>query len=91
MVKFLCTDACSEISKCDNFWILPQVSKENSGPARQVVHLQFKSWPNYGVPDEAGPISEFISRTQSIASRKSPDGESGRPELVTISISAEKF
>ena len=28
--------------------------------SRRVRHLQFKTWPNYGVPEAVKPISEFI-------------------------------
>ncbi len=47
----------------------------------EMVHLQFKSWPNYGVPNEPGPISDFIR----LAHRRAHEGPSqaeNKPELV---------
>ena len=37
-----------------------------SGPdggreSRRIRHLQFNTWPNYGVPEAVKPISEFIA------------------------------
>ena len=43
-----------------------------------VNHLQFTKWPNYGVPDSVGPISDFIKLTY----QKAKELEAKDPELV---------
>ena len=43
-----------------------------------VNHLQFTKWPNYGVPDSVGPISDFIKSTY----QKAKELEAKDPELV---------
>jgi protein tyrosine phosphatase len=45
---------------------------------RTVKHLQFKEWPNYGVPDAVGPIAGFIKLVHSMAEAL----QSKDPELV---------
>ena len=71
-------DVNEEQDFCERILVL---SKD--GENREVTHLQFKSWPNYGVPDETGPISEFIRLTHLRAANDSdPENEIGRPELV---------
>ena len=41
-------------------------------------HLQFTKWPNYGVPDSVGPISDFIK----LVHQKANELEAKDPELV---------
>ena len=43
-----------------------------------VNHLQFTKWPNYGVPDSVGPISDFIK----LVHQKANELEAKDPELV---------
>jgi len=37
-------------------------NKNSSEEGRKIHHFQFLKWPNYGVPDAAGPISDFVKR-----------------------------
>ena len=36
--------------------------KNSSDERRKIHHFQFLKWPNYGVPDAVGPISDFVKR-----------------------------
>ena len=36
------------------------IAKDGESETREVIHLQFKSWPNYGVPEETGHIADFV-------------------------------
>jgi len=49
--------------------------------SREIVHLQFKSWPNYGVPNEPGPISDFV-RLAHCRAHEGPSQAKDKPELV---------
>ena len=37
-------------------------NKTSSEERRKIHHFQFLKWPNYGVPDAVGPISNFVKR-----------------------------
>lgn len=47
---------------------------------REILHFQFKSWPNYGVPEEPGPISEFVRQVHEAVSLESSDPQA--PKFV---------
>jgi protein tyrosine phosphatase len=66
-----CLEESSEICERDFELILGQ-------ECRTIKHLQFKDWPNFGVPDAVRPIAEFIKLVHSKAEAlKTQD-----PELV---------
>ncbi|XP_005094848.1 tyrosine-protein phosphatase non-receptor type 9 isoform X2 [Aplysia californica] len=44
----------------------------NSGESRQISHLQFISWPDYGVPP-AAPFLDFLFRVRSIQEKATKD------------------
>ena len=52
--------------------------KEIRPESRLIQHLQFKNWPNYGVPDAVGPISEFVK----LVHQKAKHGSFQNPEFV---------
>ena len=60
--------------------ILEKIGADET-PSREIVHLQFKSWPNYGVPNEPGPISDFVRLTHRRA-HEGPSRAEDKPELV---------
>ena len=41
-------------------------NKNASDEQRKIHHFQFLKWPNYGVPDAVGPISDFVKRGMNI-------------------------
>ena len=49
--------------------------KEKNIQPRKIEHLQFLKWPNYGVPDAVGPISEFIQLVHKKAQELTTDPE----------------
>ena len=51
---------------------------ESKAESRLIQHLQFKNWPNYGVPDVVGPISEFVK----LVHQKAEKGRFQNPEFV---------
>ena len=51
---------------------------ESLTESRLISHLQFKNWPNYGVPDAVGPISEFVK----LVHQKAENGRFQNPEFV---------
>lgn len=55
-----------------------EVSSINNGETRNVKHLQFLDWPNYGVPDQVEPISKFVQHCHKTAMEIG----SANPELV---------
>ena len=58
---------------------LSVVNKDESlTESRLISHLQFKNWPNYGVPDAVGPISEFVK----LVHQKAENGRFQNPEFV---------
>ncbi len=77
--KITLKDINEEQDSCERILV---ISREGSGETQELIHLQFKSWPNYGVPDETGPISEFIRLTHLRANNQQPEKEFIRPELV---------
>lgn len=36
--------------------------------SRTITHYQFVSWPDHGVPDEAGPALDFVREVHEVAS-----------------------
>ena len=52
--------------------------KESQPESRLIQHLQFRNWPNYGVPDAVGPISEFVK----LVHQKAKHGSFQNPEFV---------
>lgn len=57
-----------------------------SGPdggreSRRIRHLQFNTWPNYGVPEAVKPISEFIAHVYNRMKEFEKDDNSSLPQL----------
>ena len=65
--KFRITDTETIISNDDfvekEFLLEKITEKEKSlcTETKRIRHLQFKTWPNYGLPDAVGPISDFVA------------------------------
>merc|ERR1719400_2200201 len=49
--------------------------------SRRVRHLQFKTWPNYGVPDAVKPVAEFIAHVHTRKSELEKEDRTFVPKI----------
>ncbi|XP_019860969.1 PREDICTED: receptor-type tyrosine-protein phosphatase F-like [Amphimedon queenslandica] len=59
-------DMLSETEKSD--WIVRKFKITKEKRSRTITHYQFVSWPDHGVPDEAGPALDFVREVHEVAS-----------------------